>query len=243
MSPSDENLPTIDPGLLDLLVDGELTDPQRRVLLVQLDAAPSGWRRCALAFLEAQGWREELRSIPRHAALPPQTAPAPRRRIRSRGRGTTLLAMASCFLIALGLGVLLRDAWHSRSQTGPKPLQLAASEDAEDSAAEPKAPESLPESGNTAGPVRYVTLPLAGGPEGGGDSIRLPATERESIDDAWPPSPATALPAGLLEALRRSGHRVHRLRGLMPFPMKDGRQLVVPYDEVEVRYVGHPAYQ
>jgi len=49
-----------DQRLLDMLVDGELADDQRRELLVRLNETPDGWRRCALAFLEAQSWRREM---------------------------------------------------------------------------------------------------------------------------------------------------------------------------------------
>src|SRR5947208_659233 len=45
---------------LDRLVDGEVAEPERRALLSRLEQAPAGWRRCALAFLEAQAWREAL---------------------------------------------------------------------------------------------------------------------------------------------------------------------------------------
>jgi hypothetical protein len=45
---------------LDRLVDGEVAEPQRRALLSRLEQSPDGWRHCALAFLEAQAWREAL---------------------------------------------------------------------------------------------------------------------------------------------------------------------------------------
>src|SRR5437773_2733963 len=45
---------------LDRLTDGEVPEPQRRALLSRLEQSPGGWRRCALAFLEAQAWREAL---------------------------------------------------------------------------------------------------------------------------------------------------------------------------------------
>ncbi len=48
---------------LDLLVDGELADAARRQLLTTLEARPDGWRRLALAFLEAQSWGSGLRSF------------------------------------------------------------------------------------------------------------------------------------------------------------------------------------
>jgi len=45
---------------LDRLVDGELPADQYRALLAALDEQPDGWRRCALAFLEAQAWRRDV---------------------------------------------------------------------------------------------------------------------------------------------------------------------------------------
>src|ERR1017187_5596583 len=52
----------------DLLVDGELSETDRRDLLLELEHEPDGWRRCALAFLEAQCWKAELRQIAAPAA-------------------------------------------------------------------------------------------------------------------------------------------------------------------------------
>ncbi len=43
--------------LIDRLVDNELPQALRRPLLLELDKRPQGWRRCALAFLEAQAWQ------------------------------------------------------------------------------------------------------------------------------------------------------------------------------------------
>ena len=46
--------------LLDRLVDGESDEGERRNLLRRLDDEPNGWRRLALAFLEAQAWKESF---------------------------------------------------------------------------------------------------------------------------------------------------------------------------------------
>ena len=51
-----------DQFLLELLVDGELEEPNRRDLLLRLDRIPGGWRCCAAAFLEAQAVSESLKS-------------------------------------------------------------------------------------------------------------------------------------------------------------------------------------
>jgi hypothetical protein len=47
-------------ALIDRLVAGELTEVERRELLLSLESEPDGWRRCALAFLEDQAWRTRL---------------------------------------------------------------------------------------------------------------------------------------------------------------------------------------
>ena len=46
-----------DDRVLDLLVDGEMTDDQERAVLLRLEQMPDWWRRCARAFLEARCWR------------------------------------------------------------------------------------------------------------------------------------------------------------------------------------------
>ena len=49
--------------MFDLLVDGELSPERRRQLLAHLDSEPDGWKRCALAFLEAQSFRESFTDL------------------------------------------------------------------------------------------------------------------------------------------------------------------------------------
>ena len=57
-----DNMP-LDDSRFDRLVDGELSEAERRELLAGLDSEPGGWRRCALAFLEAQCWKQEFGAI------------------------------------------------------------------------------------------------------------------------------------------------------------------------------------
>ena len=69
MSDFDENVhPAAVERRIDLLVDGELSEADRRALLLELEHDPDGWRRCALAFLEAQCWKAEMGQMARPAA-------------------------------------------------------------------------------------------------------------------------------------------------------------------------------
>ena len=250
MNPTDDNLPVIDDRQFDLLVDGELTEPQRRNLLATLDDVPGGWRRCALAFLEAQCWKEESRAIACQPVSERRAARAVGRRVFRAGSWAALLAMAASFLIAFGLGSLLRDLWRPGGQAGSAPIYVAetteraeTTENAEEPSFRVDEPDSFPPLGAPAGPWQMVTVPVGVGSGGGAGSIRLPAVERESIDEAWLRDFPPAVPADVLQAFERSGHQVRHLRRLLPVPLNDGRQLVVPVDQFEFRYVGDRAYQ
>src|SRR5574340_373427 len=100
MNPIDDRLAAGDDPRLDQLVDDELGETERRDLLVKLDAEPDGWRRCALAFLEAQAWRRTIASMVRREPAPQGAASKAVQRSAGLRPGWTLLAMAASFLMA-----------------------------------------------------------------------------------------------------------------------------------------------
>ena len=75
MTPIEDRPDALDARFLDRLVDGGLSGPERRDLLLRLDADPEGWRRCALAFLEDQAWRQALGPTFPRASRPPSGSP------------------------------------------------------------------------------------------------------------------------------------------------------------------------
>ena len=252
---------------LDHLVDGELAQGERRELLRQLEAAPDGWRQCAIAFLEAQAWREELAGllggtnpspgqVPAEAAVAPVAQSRPAQRPNRLGRYVgTLLAMAASFLAALLLGSWLQEMRHTPIERGPKPDQFAgAVEEPGDVPRISVPPEEALAGGGPAaqfGPVPQDRLPesaedwrmvkLAAGEGSNRESIRLPAVQRDRLDRQWLERLPRAVPREMLEALRRTGYQVRQRRELVPMRLHDGRQLVVPVEEVDVHYVGGPA--
>ena len=88
---------------LDLLVDGELNEDDRGELLRGLDREPDGWRRCAMAFLEAQAWKQALGAMFRPAAQA-EAKPRARRPPNWKRRMEMAMAMAASFLVALAVG-------------------------------------------------------------------------------------------------------------------------------------------
>jgi hypothetical protein len=244
MSPIDDNLPNLDAARLDLLVDGELPEAERRQLLAALEETPGGWRRCALAFLEAQSWKQEMAAISREQRPETQAARAVAWRGFPRFNWGTLLAVAASFLFAFGLGVVLRDVWRPAGPAVPAPVEIAGTPQTRQRPARPTdRPDSLPAPETPSGSWELVAVPVANGSDRAG-SVQVPAMELERLDRQWLDSfRRPTLPPELLRALRDSGHRFRRDRLLLPVPMEDGRQLVVPVEQFEFRYVGDSAYQ
>ena len=60
-----DSRPKIDELLIDELVSGQLTGERYRAAFLAFEAEPAKWRDCALAFLEEQALRSELRELAR----------------------------------------------------------------------------------------------------------------------------------------------------------------------------------
>ena len=227
----------------DLLVDGELGEQRRSELLARLEGVPGGWRRCALAFIEAQSWSRDLRAIRQESPVTSQSPQVAPQRGWKQSRLGAVLAMAASFFIALGLGAYFRGFW-SRVQTTANLAQTAVT-----LPLTPHGGSSFPPgSVDSAGPVspgiwQTVALPVADGPGGNTESVPLPARVADHLDPQWLDSFPLAMPRDVVSALQESGHEVRQQRQLVPLPLRDGRRLVVPVDQVEVRYVGNSAYQ
>lgn len=243
MSQIHENGPTSDDHRFDLLADGELSEPNRRELLSGLDDEPGGWRRCALAFLESQSWKQELGQIVGEPS-PRPSAGRLARLSRWSGPGGTLLAMAASFLVALGLGWWLQGTWEGESPAVRPGLDaLADNEEPPGTVPAENAPEGL--AGTLPGqhgkaPADKVYLVELPGVEGEGQGAPILAVERPQIDARSLLNLPGAMSPELLDALRRAGMRIEQRRELIPLRMRDGRSLVVPVENVDVHYVGNP---
>ncbi len=257
MKPLQDSSPPVDADTLDRLVDGELSEGPRRQLLESLDQTPGGWRACALAFLEAQAWRTELRSTAAVAQRPPtpsaasvpQIQQAPRelgRRPPSRiwrHRGS-LAAMAASFLLALVAGVTVRDGWRRPDASVPQSVEVDSTAAPLDiAAARPGRSVPAPLAGSPSSPIQMVTLGLPGDPQGSQRTIRVPAVKADRLDESLLRPDGASLPPNVLRALERMGYEVRHNRELCPVPLQDGGQLVLPVDQWEVQHSGKRAYQ
>lgn len=233
----------MDDRTFDLLVDGELPENERCALLEQLDHEPGGWRRCALAFLEAQSWGQTIRNMVQDPAEPagqavrgqsvtlrgPQSSGVARWRTKTAG---TLLAMAASFLAAFIVG----RGWLREENVGEKAGTPNAPALATRPAAVAPAPSPVGNAPNT------VTLYVNGGPQAGGTRVDVPVIEGQP-NGLWASEPPAALPVDVQQLLESFGNQVRQQREFVPVQLEDGRQLVVPVDRIEVVPVSARALQ
>ncbi len=226
---------------LDKLVDGELTSAERRQLLLELETQPDGWRRCALAFLEAQAWKISLGAI---AAAPakdrtPRPAPLnapPRAFSWDTASWGTVLAAAASFLLAFAMGL----AWRGQSERADQaPIaQIKPERPAE-------SPHRSPALGLASDKTQWGTMTVAldRNSDGVSEPLELPVVRGPGIDEDWVRNQPVGIPSQLLRYLERSGHEFQHRRQYYPFDLGDGGHVLVPVDEVDVRNVGQRQFQ
>ncbi len=222
---------------LDLLVDGELNENDRRELLCGLDGEPDGWRRCAIAFLEAQAWKQAVGAMFRPAAQA-EAKPRAAKTADWRRRVEMALAIAASFFVALAVGMHLRSggsnlAARTGSLGGMTPAMTRVSPPG------PGGVQQFAQPAASLSPLQTVAL-TARGADGKPHTFALSAVEGDRITEAWIRDLPTPVPPAVLQALTASGQQVQQRRILVPVQMPDGRRLVVPVDEVKIHFVGRP---
>jgi hypothetical protein len=233
-----DNKPLNEDILLDRLVDGELKGNERRQLLESFDKRPEGWRRCALAFLEAQSWREEMGQVARDRCSETKVSPSPvssisSRRISHWATGVTWLAMAAGLLLAFGLGMWQRERGHSIA---------GISTNSKDNVASVNPPSSpVPTSGVK--PNDAVTL-FVQGDDGRRHPVRVPLVDANTLDKQLGLQFQSGVPDDVRSQLRDNGYAVRSKRQYAPLWLEkeNGRPLIVPVEDTNIVPVSNRVY-
>jgi hypothetical protein len=235
----------LDDRTLDRLVDGALTAEERRALLARFEREPEGWRRCALAFLEAQAWCEALRpgsnGADRNEAMPdgrwPTADPAVMHLdgLRTTGLPTPGQIRNKLSQQPAALNRLAGLRWHSAVAAGLL-AAFALGWAARGRGLEAPIAQASP---------RAVT-PQHGEPSFMAQPVR---TTESGLEPAAVSSPSLAmaahplpLPGPIVKRLEREGYQVESRQRLVSMETRDGRRLAVPVDEVRVRFVKDRTY-
>ncbi len=203
---------------LDRLVDGELAPAERAELLRHLEACPDGWRRCALAFLEAQAWQDAL-TRPAASLMPvPGTTRGPWRRRRLATGSVLAAGLLLTFGLGLETGRISRKESFGLSQARPGPPLIVATVQA-------------------APPVRTVgAVDVADAERGEAEPDRVPILAGPGLDEHWLRRQPSAIPEYVQAQWERRGYRVEQSRRLVAIDLEDGRRVTIPVDQVDLRF-------
>lgn len=214
---------------LDRLVDGELPPPEYRQVLIRLEAENHGWRRLALAVLEAQALRQtcpQLLPAPSAVASPQSLTATTRRDRPSLRQCLERLVSVSAVACAFFLGLAVRSPFADAPQ--PTAPQLAAE------SADPR-PSVVPATDRL-----QVVFPEDSGEWS--EPVELPVVDSSDARAQVWMSQESMLPAAVRKALRESGRQVSEQRQWLQVELADGRQGYVPVSDLEVSRVDPSHY-
>jgi len=226
-----------DDARFDRLVDGALSPTEYKIFVAALEDEPGGWRRCAIAFLEAQAWGKEFAAIRRTEQDAPFVPPPaemkgvhPRRYWFAAG---SMLCAAASLLLAFGLGIFT----HGRLFT-PRNMDGIATSPSSKAALKPEVSPDEPAEKDGIDHVRLVIDRGAG---------LSPQEIVVSLQDAAEPGsnyvPAEpAISDRVLRSLRLRGHKIDRQQEYIPIDLQDGRHVILPVEEYRITPVSNKSY-
>jgi len=231
---------------LDRLVDGELAGDEYRVFLATLDQQPNGWRRCAMAFLEAQAWGQELGGL-REGILAGRKEGSGQLVSRGDSDWSTrqvvglMLAMVASFVVAFASGVWWQVGNSSNSEPDLPNVARQGGDSRPTVLAEERSREADHNPAPANVPTEHLTFVVDRG-DGESDRFELPiydandSVARQLLQDS------PSMPADVERAIRESGFRVERQRQWAPVRLRDGRRAFFPVDQLDITPVSESIY-
>ncbi|MCH8829649.1 MAG: hypothetical protein IID45_08735 [Planctomycetes bacterium] len=250
----------LDSRQIDRLVDGELCESERQSLLLRLDSQPQQWRTVALQFLESQCFNDVCRSAvagPRSDVkatvdqpVSASDEPIP---LRTRGFRRMATAMLASFALAFGLGIFAHTRWSADSagtstQSGVNGRAAKNGENNTGNKSPGQNPVVLRVNGSSRplpadGKTQFVRGSVDRRPSAEGRSLELPLIDASAAEIGLLRPAQSIFPADLVDQLRRSGHQIRETHRLYPVQLKDGRRILLPVNDVELKYLGNKRFQ
>ncbi len=222
------NRETISQHQIDRMVDGELESDQQRQLLLNCEEHPHAWRDLALAYVESQTLKCELKGL----ATEPAAGPGYQRR-EPRARWqlyTRSFSLAAAVLLSLALGYAGGLWWRGYRVEYPQTAEGTSS------------------SGEFRGPTMnhavepsssLIQLTVADAANNEFRQIDVPVVAAAELGPDWREQVPQAVPSEVVSKMQKLGHDVRQNRRYIPMRLQDGRRVVLPYDEIEVTFTNY----
>jgi hypothetical protein len=237
-----------EPEVFDRLVDGELSQAEEQAILAALDARPDGWRRCALAFLQARAWKDGLGTLtPKfhrkaNATLVDEMPTMPSRAAPHmvRNHNIRLLTVAASLGIAFFLGIFVNSRWMNSGNLASDQRAAAADNhgNRQGDATTPGSDSNVDGSDVHVAAKPTVTMALVDNQGDVAQQFQIPLIEAEQLNPRWLARHPAAVSRKEVELLEDRGYRVDQERFYVPIRLEDGRQAIVSFDRAAVKYDG-----
>ena len=227
----------------DRLVDGELFPDEYRRLLESLDDEPEGWRQCALAFLEAQAFRHDLHEV---TVVPSIASSLSLDKTVTQTGGVMrhssgfLLAVVTSLMLAVGLGILVPGWWPASNTIGPHDaVEIVGHQHGLHTSSNPHR-HQMPSLVSTfsSDSHKSVQLAMPVGETLSSYNESLEAAENEPLS-----GPHSIVPERIIRAFRHFGHDVRRHQHYVPVKLRDGRQWILPVEDIDIVPVSQESFQ
>lgn len=244
-------------GLIDRLVDGNLTETERHDLILRLDREENAWRSCAVAFLEAQAWRDSfssilnskqpivrvIESVPRKSNLPLQLRWVAAAavvmiafllgRATMGSRGSNLPSQSESFYLSANDKAPVKNFIDDPITPDDKTMTKTKVGLTEDSSISQVSPEIQE--------IGYLQLPTTNEPDS--PIVRLPVLAGPGLNEQWLRDQPTFVPEIMRRTWEQQGYDVASQRRLVSVQMNaSGRYLTIPVDEVRLRLEKQDTY-
>lgn len=226
------NCPITDQDL-DRLVDGELSPAEQRELLAALETSPNQWRRCALAYVEAQSLRREFGGVIEPLTVVPPAAPSTPSAPARSAKGP--LALAAVLLMATGVGFATRGVW---SPGAPADAPLANAPPIQPPAAALEAP---PAKSLAAAPAQRPDSPdpdvvtfWTNDEQGNRRSLPTRLIEADELNQRLGVEFRSAVSPEVRRQIEQRGYRLQSRQRYAPLNIDDGRLLVLPVEDMQL---------
>ena len=219
-----------------------LSSAEYKSLVASLEDEPGGWRRCAMAFLEAQAWGREFAAIRRveedgvpraKAKEEVEIQPAKKAFLLS---ASPFLAAAAFALLAFGLGILTRGNFYPE---GPLPTKFAGQSPWNGHETDPHSAKELEAAEYSELTAMKFVLDGAGGKD---QEVVVPVLGSDNPGQETLVETEPVISDSVLRSLRMRGHDIRRRQEFLPVSLEDGRQVIFPVEEYRITPVSSRSY-
>lgn len=197
---------------IDRMVDGELDCEQQRDLLLHCQEQDQ-WRDLALAYVESQALRSDLKTYVDDGTAKPRADVEEAKRDSESARSWNPMALAAAIFLSLGLGYGLGTWWLDDAGVASGIAELVPQQ--------PRTEKAKPSS---------MQFMVANPGTNELQSINLPVLNASDLGPNWQTQLRSQVPEDLLREMRERGVNMQQTHTITPVRLSNGKRVLVPID-------------